>query len=63
MPVIEVLNFFKKIVPFLHNENPETRFDLSAALNLALIGLLSYFLGIDNTQSIVEIALECSKGA
>lgn len=63
MPVIELLNFFKKIVPFWHNEKPETRFDLSAALNLALIGLIAYFLGVDSTQSIVDIAQECSKGA
>lgn len=54
--VLEVLNLAKKLTPFLFNDNEKTRFDLSAALNLALIAVLVWMFGFDTAKEIIEMS-------
>lgn len=57
--VVPLIQFAQKLIPHLFNDKAETKFDLSAALNIALIALLVYFLGFDNAEGIVELAGAC----
>ena len=57
--VLPLIQLAQKIVPMAFNDNPETKFDLSAALNIAMIAALVYFLGFDNAENIVELAEAC----
>jgi hypothetical protein len=56
--VLPLIQLAQKIVPMAFNDNPETKFDLSAALNLALIALLVYLFGFDNAEGIIELSKE-----
>ncbi|AUR93015.1 TMhelix containing protein [Vibrio phage 1.181.O._10N.286.46.C9] len=54
--VLPLIQLAQKIIPMAFNDNPETKFDLSAALNLALIALLVYLFGFDNAEGIIELS-------
>jgi len=54
--VLPLIQLAQKIIPMAFNDKAETKFDLSAALNLALIALLVYLFGFDNAEGIVELS-------
>ena len=56
--ILPLVQLAQKVIPMAFNDNPETKFDLSAALNLALIALLVYLFGFDNAEGIIELSKE-----
>lgn len=56
--ILPLVQLAQKVIPIAFNDNPETKFDLSAALNLALIALLVYLFGFDNAEGIIELSKE-----
>lgn len=57
--VLPLIQLAQKIIPMAFNDKPETKFDLSAALNIALIALLVYLVGFENTEGILELSEAC----
>ena len=58
--ILPLIQLVKKVIPLAFNDKAETKFDLSAALNIAMVAALVYFLGFDNAENIVELAGACS---
>lgn len=54
--VLPLIQLAQKLIPFVFNDKPETKFDLSSVLNLVLIAVLVYFFGFDTAEGIVELS-------
>lgn len=57
--VLPIIQLAQKLIPVAFNDKKETKFDLSAALNIALIAALFYFFGPENTESVIELSETC----
>lgn len=57
--VLPIIQLVQKLIPVAFNDKTETKFDLSAFLNIALIAALVYFMGADNTETILDLAEAC----
>ena len=57
--ILPLIQLVQKTIPHLFNDKAETKFDLSAALNIAMMAALVYFFGFDSAESIVELAGVC----
>lgn len=54
--VIPVVQLVQKLIPIAFNDKAETKFDLSAALNIVLVAILVYLFGFDSAESIIELS-------
>ena len=57
--VLPVFQLVQKLIPLAFNDKPETKFDLSAALNIVLIALMVYFMGAAETEMVMDLAQGC----
>ena len=57
--VLPFIQLVQKIIPLAFNDKPETKFDLSAFLNIALIAALVYLMGAADTEMVLDLAEAC----